>query len=138
MGNLRASFGISPAGYTGVDIEEGPNVDVVADLCAPNRAHFGCVYASALLEHVANPFQAASTLTGMLRCGGHLCYVGPWVWGYHAYPDDLWRLCFSGLQKLFPALEWQEWFYSGTLKGRGGTHRQPYASAVHVPCGPAG
>lgn len=120
----RASW---PAEFVGIDIFPGLNVDVVADLCDPDffaknpglENHFGCVYASALLEHVDDPFGAARNLAGMVRPGGHIMYVGPWVWGYHAYPDDLWRFSFSGIRKLFPGLEWCEWYYSGETKNVG-------------------
>ena len=119
--------GIDLNGFTGIDIEEGLNVDVVADLCESSfpQNHpelvnkFGLVVCGALLEHVRNPFDAARNVTALIRPTGCLYYVGPWVWGYHAYPDDYWRFSFSGLRALFPQIEWVEWWYSGTNKGIG-------------------
>jgi hypothetical protein len=119
--------GIDPNGFTGIDIEDGLNVDVVADLCAsrfpqnhPELVNkFGLVVCGALLEHVRNPFDAARNVTALIRPSGCLYYLGPWVWGYHAYPDDYWRFSFSGLRALFPQIEWVEWWYSGTNKGIG-------------------
>jgi SAM-dependent methyltransferase len=118
---------IDPNGFTGIDIAEGPNVDVVADLCDAGFAekhpdlvgHFGLVVCGALLEHVKNPFDAASNIAKLLRPGGQLYYLGPWVWGYHAYPDDYWRFSFSALQELFKGFEWLEWYYAGTTKNVG-------------------
>jgi hypothetical protein len=119
--------GIDPNGFTGIDIEDGLNVDVVADLCETNFpqnhpelvGRFGLVVCGALLEHVSNPFEAARNVMALIRPTGCLYYLGPWVWGYHAYPDDYWRFSFSGIRALFPQMEWVEWWYSGTNKGIG-------------------
>ena len=113
--------------FTGIDIEGGLNVDVVADICDPDFAtrhsdlcgRFGFVICGALLEHVKNPFAAASNIEQILAPGGRLHYVGPWVWGHHQYPDDYWRISFSGLQVLFPRISWLDWWYSGTTKNVG-------------------
>lgn len=118
---------LDPNGFTGIDIEDGLNVDVVADLCAEDFrerhqelvGQFGLVVCGALLEHVQNPFDAARNVAALLKPGGCLYYLGPWVWGFHPYPDDLWRFSFSGLKALFPDLTWREWWYSGTNKGVG-------------------
>ena|SRR5919106_2311018 len=124
----RGNFGgLDDPQVVGIDIEPGPNVDIVADLCAPGllREHadlvgrFGFVYCSALLEHVADPFTAARNIEGMLRPGGHLYYRGPWVWGFHAYPSDYWRISVSGLKVLFPNIEFVDWWYMGTKENSG-------------------
>lgn len=108
--------------YVGIDIEDGPNVDVVCDLTIPDFqqqrsdlvGRFGFIYCSALLEHVQNPFLAAANISSMLKPGGHIFFSGPWVWGYHQYPDDYWRLSFSGIKLVFPDIEWDDWFYTST------------------------
>jgi hypothetical protein len=118
---------LAPGGLVGIDLFAGPNVDVVADLCSPDFArdhpelvgNFGVVFASALLEHVQQPFDAARNIELMIRPGGHLFYAGPWVWGYHPYPDDYWRISHSGLKVLFPGLEWVRSWYGGTNKNVG-------------------
>jgi SAM-dependent methyltransferase len=110
--------------FVGVDIEAGLNVDVVADLCSPTLeqdhpqmvGRFGLVVCGALLEHVKDPFRAARNVAALIRPGGHLYYLGPWVWGFHAYPDDYWRFSFPALQQLFPSLTWKEWWYASTDK----------------------
>ncbi len=107
----------------GLDIFDGHNVDIVADLCADNLfsgdlnkylEYFKTIICWALLEHVENPFCAAENITRFLVPGGKIFYVGPWVWGYHPYPDDYWRISFSGLKVLFPKIEWTDWWYTGT------------------------
>lgn len=124
----RAKFErLAPGGFVGVDLFPGLNVDVTADLCSPDfpQQHpgligrFGTVLASALLEHVQNPFDAARNISLMIRPGGHLFYAGPWVWGYHPYPEDYWRISHSGLKVLFPELQWVRQWYSGTNKNVG-------------------
>lgn len=109
--------------FIGIDLFPGPNVDVVGDLCDPDffdahpdlEGRFGFVYCRALLEHVKNPFDAARTIQRLIRPGGHLYVSGPWVWGYHPYPDDYWRISFSGLKALFPGVTFDSWWYSGTV-----------------------
>ena len=111
----------------GIDLFPGMNVDVVADLCAesfgtehPSLAgKFGLVFCSALLEHVRNPFVAAKNMSALLRSGGHLYYVGPWVAGYHPYPNDYWRISFEGVKALFPDLTFDQWWYSCTIENVG-------------------
>ena len=118
---------LAPGGFVGVDLFPGLNVDVTADLCSPHftKDHsdlvgaFGVVFASALLEHVADPFAAARNISAMIRPGGHLFCVCPWVWGYHGYPDDYWRINHAGMAKLFPDLVWVRQWYSGTNKNVG-------------------
>ena len=108
--------------FVGIDIFPGENVDVVADLCRPEFpaenpgliGHFGAVISSAMLEHVEQPFDAARNIAALLRPGGVLYCAVPWVWGYHAVPDDYWRFSVAGVKKLFPGLEWIEWIYAGT------------------------
>lgn len=106
--------------FVGIDIEEGPNVDLVQDICGEIpinlKENFGIIYCSALLEHVKDPFKAATNISSLLRKGGHLFFTGPWVWGYHPYPDDYWRISFSGLKVLFPDFKFEESLYTGTKK----------------------
>lgn len=112
----------------GLDIFAGHNVDIVADLCDEElffgdlsryEGYFKTIICWALLEHVQNPFVAAKNIERFMAPGGKLFYAGPWVWGYHPYPDDFWRISFSGLKVLFPSITWEEWWYSGTSEGVG-------------------
>ena len=106
----------------GIDIAEGLNVDVVADLCDDRlfdqhpglQHHFGWIGCGALMEHVKDPQAAARNITQLLAPGGVLHFHGPWVWGYHPYPDDYQRLSRSGVAALFPELVWEDFFYTGT------------------------
>lgn len=114
-------------GFVGVDLFPGVNVDVVADICSPTfladhpalAGRFGLAFCSAVLEHVAQPFDAARNIAGLLRPGGHLYCAGPWVWGYHGYPADYWRISVDGLKALFPDFAFAQWWYAGTVPHTG-------------------
>lgn len=122
----RKAFSQFGGDFVGVDLFPGLNVDVVGDLTGKDffslhprlEGYFGIVLCSALLEHVKNPFDAAGNITRMLRPGGHLFFTGPWVWGFHPYPSDYWRISYEGLKVLFPAVQFVDWWYSGTLKNK--------------------
>ncbi|MEM6622347.1 MAG: methyltransferase domain-containing protein [Pseudomonadota bacterium] len=106
----------------GADLEEGDNVDLVMDITWPlervNAAlgedqTFGAVICAHLLEHVRDPFVAARNVAALLRPGGLAFIQVPWVQGFHDFPDDFWRISFSGLQVLFPDFQTEDMFYSG-------------------------
>lgn len=106
----------------GADLEAGENVDTVMDITWPlerieaalgDRPAFGTVICAHLLEHVRDPFAAARNVGDLLRPGGLAFIQVPWVQGYHAFPDDYWRISFSGLQLLFPGFETVDMLYSG-------------------------
>jgi SAM-dependent methyltransferase len=123
----RAFLDHDPAGFTGIDLFPGPNVDLVGDLCDPNFLEerpdlvgkFKTVFCYALLEHVKNPFNAAKTINKLIAPGGHLYFGGPWAWGYHPYPADYFRISFDGLEVLFPELEWRQRWYMSHKKNVG-------------------
>lgn len=103
------------AEYIGVDMEEGEGVDMVADIAqedadVPEDAHL--VICCSVLEHVKRPWIAAQNIERMLAPGGFAYISVPWVWRYHAYPDDYWRFSFAGVRELFPRIDWQMQLYS--------------------------
>lgn len=106
--------------FTGLDIAAGDGVDVVADLCWPfaqldatlDGRRFSLILCQHVLEHVAQPFDAAANLTKLLAPGGALYVAVPWVQSFHGYPDDFWRFSFKGLMKLFPDLVAVDMYYS--------------------------
>lgn len=92
----------------GVDMEDGPGVNVVANLeRGPLRgekfAHIECV---SVLEHSTKPWVLAANLEKMLLPGGSIFISAPWVWRYHGYPQDLWRFSHHALPVLFPSITW--------------------------------
>lgn len=107
--------------YVGVDMAEGPGVDVVVDLTtgfAPlPESHFALAICCSVLEHVRKPWLFAANLTRVLRPGGRLYMSVPWVWRYHAYPDDYFRFSQQGVRALFEGLEWSNVAYSSNVPG---------------------
>lgn len=98
--------------WLGVDLQDGPGVDLVVDLAAPwaevDRAlggrRFGSVVCLSVLEHCARPFEMAANLTGLLEPGGVACVGVPFAWKLHGYPSDYWRFTHHGVEQLFPGL----------------------------------
>jgi hypothetical protein len=102
--------------YVGVDMEAGNNVDVVVDLTQDlgglRANHFALAICCSVLEHVRKPWLFATRVTSLLRAGGALYLSVPWVWRYHAYPDDYYRFSWRGVMELFPDFEWSNICYS--------------------------
>src|SRR3954468_3412896 len=107
--------------YVGVDMEAGKNVDVVVDLTQGTgdlrRDHFALGICCSVLEHVRRPWIFAGHLTDVIRPGGALYMSVPWVWRYHAYPDDYFRFSWRGVMELFPAFTWSAICYSTNVPG---------------------
>jgi hypothetical protein len=59
----------------------------------------------------------AENITKLIRSGGKLFMSVPWVWRYHAYPDDYFRFSFRGIISLFPGFTWKHIHYSTYLQG---------------------
>lgn len=111
----------------GIDMEEGENVDFVFDITGNisrlrkgvGIKQFRTIICPHILEHVKNPFVASDNITKLLSPGGRLFVTVPWVQGFHEFPDDYWRISFSGLKQLFPNFEWEYEFYSNPREDEG-------------------
>jgi SAM-dependent methyltransferase len=102
--------------YVGLDMAPGEGVDVVADLTQSVGSlpenHFPLAICVSVLEHVAKPWLFAANLTRLVRPGGKVYMSVPWVWRYHAYPDDYFRFSHRGIMSLFEEFEWSNLYYS--------------------------
>jgi len=107
--------------YVGLDMAAGPGVDVVGDiskeLCGLPEGHFSLVICCSVLEHVERPWMMAENITRLTKPGGRLYMSVPWVWRYHAYPDDYFRFSWRGIETLFPEFSWSGKQYSTTVIG---------------------
>jgi SAM-dependent methyltransferase len=117
--SFRQFYPNSP--YVGIDMEAGPGVDQVIDLAEgvgdlPEN-HFALAVCCSVLEHVARPWKMAENITRLMAKGGRLYMSVPWVWRYHAYPDDYFRFSFRGVISLFPDFDWATPHYSTTVEG---------------------
>jgi len=108
---IRALFPNSD--YTGLDMESGPGVDVVADLTEDfktvNRIlgakRFNTIFCLSVLEHCKNPFLMCENIMGLLAPNGVVYVSVPFAWKFHEYPSDYWRFTPEGIKVLFPDLE---------------------------------
>jgi len=111
----------SHARFIGVDLQEGPNVDCVVDICGTPRTllnklgeePFDLVICCHVLEHTRRPNQAARNIERILKPGGMAYVATPWSQAYHAAPDDYWRFSVRGLMLMFERLDIVSSFYSG-------------------------
>lgn len=90
-----------------LEIAPYPSTDVMAvgeDL--PFRdASFDAVFSLAVLEHVKNPFRCAEEIMRVLKPGGRLYVVVPFLQHYHGYPHHYYNMTMEGLRSLFEPLE---------------------------------
>lgn len=110
--DLRSLF-ISKGDYVGLDMEDGPGVDVILDITSDfeqidtklGKKRFGAIFCLSVIEHCENPFKMAENLTLLLKPGGMICIGVPFSWQIHGYPNDFWRFTPEGVKKLFPLIK---------------------------------
>lgn len=90
-----------------LNIEAFPEVNVLGDAhCLPFRdGSLDGVHANALLEHVEDPRQVAREILRVLKPGGMVYTIQPWIHPYHAHPRDLHRFSFDTLRMVFKDFE---------------------------------
>ena len=81
--------------YVGLDIREGPNVDVIGDAhelqASFDAGSFNLVFCIAVFEHLAMPWKAALSINRVLADGG-LFFAGTHqTFPVHEAPWDFWR-----------------------------------------------
>jgi SAM-dependent methyltransferase len=99
------------AGFRNVEFPHVVNLEVVpyrsTDVLADGErlpfadASFDGVLSLAVLEHVRNPFAAAKELLRVLKPGGKLLAVVPFLQPVHAYPHHYFNMTADGLARLF-------------------------------------
>jgi hypothetical protein len=91
--------------YTGIDVLDGPNVDVVGDahlLSAHLRPEsFDAVYSISTFEHLAMPWKVAIELNKVLRTGGIAYLSTHQALGMHDMPWDFWRFSDTAWDAIF-------------------------------------
>jgi SAM-dependent methyltransferase len=89
--------------YTGLDMQAGPNVDIVAH--EPYRfpvadASYAAVISGQTLEHVQKTWLFLPELARVLQPGGLLALITHYNYPEHRYPVDCWRFLPDGMQVL--------------------------------------
>ena len=107
--------------YVGIDMAEGKDVDLVLDLAEGTgdlpHGHFALGICCSVLEHVRKPWVMADNIASLIRPQGRLFISVPWVWRYHAYPDDYFRFSWRGVMELFPGFDWEHIYYATNIEG---------------------
>lgn len=94
---------LAQGAWTGIDMQEGHGVDVVADIHAlPGEweGKFSGVLCSEVLEHVRRPWVALPELRRVIRHGGWIVVTTLFAFPEHGFPDDFYRYTRSGLAGL--------------------------------------
>jgi SAM-dependent methyltransferase len=115
-----------------------PNVDVVADAhqlpYADNSVD--ALYGEAVLEHLHNPVRAVKEMCRVLKKGGEVFSVIPFLQAYHGYPFHYQNYTLTGHQQLFETngFEIEE---AGTCVGPMYTLVSLTSTFIHeyLPCG---
>ena len=90
--------------YTGLDLEPGDNVDVVATdpFHYPfDDGAFDVVMSGSTMEHVTTIWRWIPELVRLVRPGGFLAIHTHWQFKEHRYPIDCWRIMPDGMRFLF-------------------------------------
>lgn len=93
-----------------VGVDARPGSDITCDLtgnCAElGEERFAAVLCCSVLEHCLRPWLLAANLERLLKPAGLLYLTVPWIWRYHRYPDDYWRMSAAGAVSLFSEIHW--------------------------------
>lgn len=94
-----------PTPYVGIDIQTGPNVDIVYDghtLPFADQSQ-GTVVCLEVFEHAANPNRLAAEIVRVLVPGGYALVTARGVGFQYHNPPDRWRFMPGALSELFAA-----------------------------------
>lgn len=87
--------------YIGLDMERGPNVDLVP--LSPYKwkelknDSFDVVISGQALEHIEFFWVTVSEMVRVTKKGGLICIIAPNGFGEHRYPVDCWRFFTDGM-----------------------------------------
>lgn len=93
-GSVRSLF---PGHYLGIDVRDGPGVDVAIPIDqVPTFCAVDVVVSTETLEHDPRPWQTVAHMARLLLPGGHLVltcrgFGENGSYGYHPDPVDYWR-----------------------------------------------
>jgi SAM-dependent methyltransferase len=101
----RALFGTpGPSEYICLDIQEGPDVDVVGNLHALPAEwadRFDAIVAVAVFEHLERPWIAAREMARVLAPGGRFFVSTHQCYPLHGFPSDFFRFSREALRLIF-------------------------------------
>jgi len=102
-GSYRPLFARGTWTYTGIDVNAGPNVDVVLE--SPYQfpiadAHFDVLVSGQAFEHVKFFWLTWMEMVRTLKPGGFIFLIAPSRGPEHRYPVDCWRFYPDGFRAL--------------------------------------
>jgi SAM-dependent methyltransferase len=101
---------VRPGNYTGLDVTEGPNVDIVVkdpySWAEIPVWTYDVVISGQALEHVEFPWLTVQEMNRALKPGGRVCIIAPSAGKEHRYPLDCYRYYPDGLAAL---AKWAGW-----------------------------
>lgn len=149
-GCYREIFQDAKFEYTGLDMEPGPNVDLVpkspyswSELANDS---FDVVISGQALEHIEFFWITMSEIVRVTKEGGLICLIAPNGFGEHRYPVDCWRFFSDGMVALArftslevlhahtnaaPTKEDQDWFSSNCADTML-IARKPYSGTTRI------
>lgn len=89
--------------YIALDLEEGENIDIVADITQTglDSNSLDTVISTQVFEHIPKPWEAVREVHRILKPGGKCIVTAPFVHAYHADPHDYYRYTVEGIKALF-------------------------------------
>lgn len=103
-GSYKSLFESERFSYFGLDMESGPNVDIVPK--SPYKWQemeddsFDLVISGQALEHIEFFWVTVSEMVRVLKKDGLLCIIAPNGFNEHRYPVDCWRFFSDGMVAL--------------------------------------
>ena len=96
---------LKPAEYIGVDIMEGPGVDIICPsenlLQEFGKESFDLVISTCTLEHIRDWQKAVSNIKGVCKPNGIILIIVPSDWPLHDCPYDFWRYEKEDIKNVF-------------------------------------
>jgi len=100
-GSYKTFFTDTRFSYTGLDMTQGPNVDVVAenpyDWSMLEDESFDVIISGQAFEHTEFFWLTLSEIIRVLKRGGLICIVAPRGFERHGYPVDCYRFDVDGM-----------------------------------------
>jgi len=98
-GTYKVFFDSQRWSYTGMDIEPGPNVDIVGWNNVVDT--YDVIVSGQCMEHVNRPWEWIRQVNKHTVPGGLICIIAPHTWGEHRFPIDTYRYFPDGMRDLF-------------------------------------
>lgn len=103
-GTYKPLFSDAGYEYVGLDITEGPNVDIVPndmyDWEKVENESFDYIVSGQAFEHIEFPWLTINEMKKKLKEDGIICVIAPNSIGEHRYPIDCWRFYSDGMRAL--------------------------------------